>query len=363
LLQATGCAGELPQAGMRPFQSPPGFPVCASFIFMTDITMNSVTTNAAALGALTVLSGINKQLETVQKQVSSGYRVSTAADDPTYWSMATTMRSDTDSLSTIGDALGLGAGKVDTTYTAMQQGIDLLSQIRSKLVTAQEAGVDKTQINTDLTNLKNQLASVMQSATFSGENWLYNTSTVVDAQKSVISNFTRGTSGQVYLESITYNSAQALMLDTSDPNRGLFTKAIDANTLSPDGTATARNYYLLNASTTGSLPAGSQEISLSSSTTDQQLGDMLTVTSSILKSLTTAASMLGVMKSRIDGQSTFVQNLADNVTKSVGDLVDTDMDEASSRQTALQTAQQMGIQSVSIANTMASKILILLQGA
>jgi flagellin len=37
------------------------------------------------------------------------------------------------------------------------------------------------------------------------------------------------------------------------------------------------------------------------------------------------------------------------------------MDEASSRVTALTTAQQMAVQSVSIANTMASKILILLQ--
>jgi flagellin len=324
--------------------------------------MNSVTTNVAALGALTVLSGINKQLETVQKQVSSGQRVATAADDPTYWSMATTMRSDADSLSTIGDALGLGAGKVDTTYTAMEQGIDLVSKIRAKLASANEAGVDKTQINDDISDLKNQLASVMQSATFSGENWLYNTKTVVDTQKSVISNFTRGTSGQVYLETIAYNSSQALMVDTADPNRGLFTRAIDANTLDPDGSTATRDYYLLNAGTTSSLPVGSQEISLSPSTSDQELADMMSVTNSILKSLTTAASMLGVMKQQIDAQSSFVQNLSDNVSKSIGALVDTDMDEASSRQTALTTAQQMGVQAVSIANTAASKVLILLRG-
>jgi flagellin len=323
--------------------------------------MNSVTTNVSALGALTVLSGINKQQETVRKQVSSGHRVATAAD-PASWSMATTMRSDTDSLSTIGDALGLGASKVDTTYTAMEQGIDLVGKIRDKLACANEAGVDKTQVNDDISALKNQLASVIQSATFSGENWLYNSKIVVDTQKSVISNFTRGTNGQVYLESIAYNSSQALMVDTADPNRGLFTRAIDANSLDPDGATTTRDYYLLNAGTISLLPAGSREISLSPSTTDQQLTDMMSVTNSILKSLTTAASTLGVIRERIDAQSSFVQNLSDNISKSIGASVDTDMDEASSRQAALTIAQKMGVQAVSIANTTASKVVILLQG-
>jgi flagellin len=70
---------------------------------------------------------------------------------------------------------------------------------------------------------------------------------------------------------------------------------------------------------------------------------------------------MGVVKDRIDQQSTYVANLHDAIDTSVGDLVDTDMDAASSRVTALQTAQQLGVQSLSIANTMASKILILLQ--
>ena len=347
---------------MKPIRSLPVCPGLPISTFMTDLSMNSVTTNAAALGALTVLTGVNKQLDTVNQQVSSGYRVNTAADDPTYWSMATTMRSDMSSLSTIGDALGLGSAKVDTTYTAMQQGIDLLTEIRSKLVTAQEPGVDRDVLNSDISDLKSQLVTAMQSATVSGENWLYNSDAGYDSagNRSIISNFTRGTSGQVYLESITYPNSQAMMIDTNNASNGLLTEATDANTLNPDGTSTARNYYLLSV---GTPPSGATEISLSDSTTDQQLTDMLDVTSQLLKSLTSSASSLGVTKSRIDEQSTFVSDLTDNIKSSVGDLVDADMDEASSRQTALKTAQQMGVQAISIANTMASKILILLQSS
>ncbi|MGO4440083.1 flagellin N-terminal helical domain-containing protein [Rhizobium sp. RAF56] len=321
--------------------------------------MNSVTTNAASLGALTVLSGVTKQLNAVQKEVSSGHRIDSASDDPTYWSMATTMRSDVSSLSTISDALGLSSGKVDTTYTTMEKAIDLLTQIRSKLTTAQEAGVDKTQINSDLSDLKAQLAAMAQSASFSGENWLYNSSPVLEGQKSIISNFTRGSSGEIRLSAMTYDSSQALMIDTSDPSRGLFTKNIEA--LNADGTGTGRFYYLLNG---GATPqAGGTEIALSASTTDQQLKDMLNATNAVLKSVTSSATVLGVLKSRIDDQTTFVANLQDSITKSIGDLIDTDMDEASSRLTALKTAQDMGTQSVSIANTMASKLLILLRGS
>ncbi|NLS18080.1 flagellin [Rhizobium sp. P40RR-XXII] len=324
--------------------------------------MSNVTTNHAASAALTVLRGINKDLGVVQQQVSSGYRIATASDDPTYWSMATTMRSDRSSLSTITDALGLGSSKVDTASTAMDTVVSLLTQIQSKLVSAKEAGTNKDAINSDIQQLKNQLQSVTQSASFSGENWLYNTDQHPSTQQSVISNFTRGAGGQISLTTIGYDSSQTLMIDTADASRGLLTKNVDASTFdtSSSGGTTARNYYLL-AADTGTAPAGGTEIAISSSTTDDELTDMINVTNSLLKSATSADSTLGLMKSNIDDQSDYISKLSDAIKSSVGDLVDTNMEEASVRQNALQTAQQMGIQALSIANGMASKVLILLQ--
>ncbi|MBB3287626.1 MULTISPECIES: flagellin [Rhizobium] len=323
--------------------------------------MSNVTTNHAASAALTVLRGINKDLGVVQHQVSSGYRIETASDDPTYWSMATTMRSDRSSLSTITDALGLGSSKVDTASTAMDTVVSLLTQIQSKLVSAKEEGTNKDAINSDIQQLKNQLQSVTQSASFSGENWLYNTDQHPNTQQSVISNFTRGVGGQISLTTIGYDSSQTLMIDTADASRGLLTKNVDASTFDTSGgSTTARNYYLL-AADAGTAPAGGTEIAISSSTTNDELTDMINVTNSLLKSATSADSTLGLMKSNIDDQSDYISKLSDAVKSSVGDLVDTNMEEASVRQNALQTAQQMGIQALSIANSMASKVLILLQ--
>ncbi|MDL2401453.1 flagellin [Rhizobium mayense] len=323
--------------------------------------MSNVTTNPAALAALTVLRGVTKDLGVVQEQVSSGYRVENASDDPTYWSMSKTMQSDQNSLSTITDALGLGASKVDTASTAMDTVVNLLTQIQAKLVSAKEPGTDKSAVNGDIQQLKNQLQSVTQSASFSGENWLYNTNSQPDTKQSVISNFTRGPGGQVNLETVNYDSTQTLMIDSADASRGLLTKNVDASTFDASGgTSTPRDYYLL-AADAGTPQAGGTEISISDSTTDAQLTDMINVTNSLLKSATSADSTLGVMKSRINDQSDYISKLSDAIKTSVGNLVDTNMEEASARQSALQTAQQMGIQSLSIANTMASKVLILLQ--
>ncbi|UIY31087.1 flagellin [Neorhizobium galegae] len=79
-------------------------------------------------------------MESTQSRVSSGLRVGSASDNAAYWSIATTMRSDKGSLSTVQDALGLGAAKVDTAYSAMESAIDVVTEIKNKLVAASGTG-------------------------------------------------------------------------------------------------------------------------------------------------------------------------------------------------------------------------------
>ncbi|MBU4531119.1 MAG: flagellin, partial [Hoeflea sp.] len=126
--------------------------------------MTSIMTNASAMSALQTLRSINSDMESTQGRISSGYRVQSASDNSAYWSIATTMRSDNKALSTVSDALGLGAAKVDVAYTGMEAAIDVVSEIKAKLVAAREPGVDKTKIDKELTELKNQLVSISESA-------------------------------------------------------------------------------------------------------------------------------------------------------------------------------------------------------
>ncbi|PDT51040.1 MULTISPECIES: flagellin [Sinorhizobium] len=319
--------------------------------------MTSIMTNAAAMAALQTLRSINRNLDETQSRVSSGYRVETAADNAAYWSIATTMRSDNAALSTVQDALGLGAAKVDTAYAALDTVIELMSEVKAKLVAAREPGVDKSKIDKELAQLKDQLVSAAQSASFSGENWLYNDAATAVGTKSIVASFNRSADGSVSVTTLDYDTSGSILVDVQDASAGLLTMAVDADALASSPTGTAREYYLIDA---GSPPTGT-EIALSETTTDNELDDMISVVDELISQLTDSAATLGAITSRIEMQENFVANLMDVIDKGVGRLVDADMNEESTRLKALQTQQQLGIQSLSIANTNSENILRLFQ--
>ncbi len=321
---------------------------------MGQMTMTSLLTNTAAMAALQTLRTIDRNMETTQGRISSGYRVETASDNAAYWSIATTMRSDNSALSTVKDALGLGAAKTDTYYAGLNSAVDVVSEIKSKLVAAREPGVDKNKINKEITELKNQLSSITQSASFSGENWLYNTSTGALGTKQIVASFNRAANGTVAVATLAFDTTKSVLIDTQVASRGLLT--IGNQITQPTGTTTmVATYYLINAS--AATAATGSEIKISSTTNNDDLDGMISATENILQALTDSASTLGAINKRIDMQDNFVSTLMDVIDKGVGRLVDADMNEESTRLKALQTQQQLGIQSLSIANTNASNIM------
>ncbi|MEJ6396349.1 flagellin [Yoonia sp. 208BN28-4] len=78
----------------------------------------------------------------------------------------------------------------------------------------------------------------------------------------------------------------------------------------------------------------------------------------ISKSIDAAASF-GSVEGRISIQNDFVTSLSDSLKSGIGSLVDANMEEASARLQALQVQQQLGVQSLSIANQAPQSILSL----
>ncbi|MBW8446819.1 MAG: hypothetical protein K0M49_14455 [Arenimonas sp.] len=318
--------------------------------------MTSIMTNTAAMAALQTLRSIDSNMQETQARVSSGYRVATAADNAAYWSIATTMRSDNSALSTVQDALGLGAAKTDTAYTGLEATVDVVTEIKAKLVAAREPGVDKDKINKELLELKAQLASISESASFSGENWLFNATAGAVGTKEMSGSFVRSSDGTVSVSTLTFDTADSVLIDTVDATRGLLTKAYSVTV--DDGTAsgTTMTYYLVNAGGTGT--SGSV-VELSSATTDDEVEGMISAVEAMLMDITDAAATLGAINMRVEMQADFVADLMDVIDTGVGRLVDADMNEESTRLKALQTQQQLGIQALSIANTNSENVLAL----
>ena len=78
--------------------------------------------------------------------------------------------------------------------------------------------------------------------------------------------------------------------------------------------------------------------------------------------MTTSAANLGAVKQRVTLQQSFVKALMDAIKRGIGTLVDADMNEESTKLQALQVQQQLGVQSLSIANQNSQNILSLFKG-
>ena len=305
--------------------------------------MTSINTNRAAMTALASLNATQMRLDATQQRISTGLRVGSAQDNAAYWSIATTMKSDNSSLSTVKDALGLGAATVDVSYTAVNSVITVAQQIKDKLVAALQPGVDRNKIQAEITQLQNQMKSTADSATFSGSNWLSedSTSASYNATKSIVSSFQRDANG-INIQTITFDGNTSKLYDAGNQ-----TGILDSVHTTTNGNV-AYSVSNLDISAMTDSPADTADLKEMIKTVDDALGSM-----------TTSAANLGAMKTRIDSQSSFITSLMDAITRGVGTLVDADMTAESTKLQALQVQQQLGTQALSIANQSSQSILSL----
>ena len=305
--------------------------------------MTSILTNVSAMTALQSLTSTNKSLDQTQNRISTGYRVNSAEDNAAYWSIATTMRSDRGALSTVKDALGLGAATIDVAYTGMNSAIDVTKEIKNKLVAARQPGVDRGKVQSEVAELQNQLQSIASSSVFSSENWLSVDSGVAsyNATKTMIASISRS-GGNVSVGTISINVDGVKLYDAADQS-GI----LDS----------------IDTTTNGGIDYSVTDLDISALTdSDDDLADleqMISYVDSAIGGMTTSAANLGAVKQRTTLQSEFVGALMMAIDRGVGALVDADMNEESTRLQALQVQQQLGIQALSIANQNSQSILSL----
>ncbi|HMT14313.1 MAG TPA: flagellin [Aestuariivirga sp.] len=305
--------------------------------------MASILTNTSAMTALSSLNATNKSLDKTQSRISTGYRVASAEDNAAYWSIATTMRSDKESLATVKDALGLGSSTLDVTYTGINSAIDVTKEIKNKLVAARQPGVDRSKVQAEITELQNQLKSVADSSVFSGENWLSVDSAAAgyNASKSMVSSFTRS-GGAIAIGTISVDITNVKLYDANDKSGILDTE---------------------DTTTNGAVTYSVATLDISGLTdTDADLADLEQMIGSVdtaIGSMTSAAANVGAVKTRTSLQKDFVNSLMNAIDRGIGTLVDADMTEESTKLQALQVQQQLGVQALSIANQSSQTILSL----
>ena len=374
--------------------------------------MSSLLTNESSMVALTTLRQINKNLAMVQQEISTGKAVSTARDNAAIWAVSTVMQSDVDSFGAISTSLSLGSSTVAVARGASEQVTSLLQEMKNLVVAAQEDNVDRTKIQTDITQLTEQIDTIVSAAQFNGLNILSGTGSV-----DILASLDRAADGTVTASdisisrddiSVTGGTAITATGTITDPasmadgsSSATTATAVIAGTVLEGETYTISNgsddYYYVARSGDGvnevaaGLAAvigpqitadvavtvatdtitftntGAAVVDLGSSVGDSSTSGLaavanIDVTSSVgatsalsavegfIQVGIDAAATFGSIQKRIDIQNEFITTLTDSMKAGIGALTDANMEEASARLQSLQVQQQLGVQALSIAN-------------
>jgi flagellin len=269
------------------------------------MSFNSVNTNRQAVFALQSLNLTNSELGGVQKRVSTGYRVADAKDDGGAFAVAQAVRSDVAGVTAVGEQLGGVQGVLQTTFASLSVVSDTMKQVRATLTRLADGAINgdqRAQYNTQYNLLRTQISDFITDATYNGRTLL--STAVVAAGGATGGNITgiRNEGGGTF----TVNAVNGAALNlTSVP-----VAATDAQTM----IATGGEFDLIDAA------------------------------------ISTALNQFGAGMQYVENQITYNSKKVDAMNSGLGALVDADLAKESSKLQALQTRQQLGIQTLGIAN-------------
>lgn len=132
----------------------------------------SINTNNAAMAALESLSMTQSALQSTQNQVSTGQRVSSAADNPAIFAIAQQMNGNISGLSAVSDSLSFGAQVVNTALSAANGIFSTLTTLQNTVTAAGQTGIDQATMQSKIADALNSINTFARNSTFNGINIL-----------------------------------------------------------------------------------------------------------------------------------------------------------------------------------------------
>jgi len=251
--------------------------------------MSSILTNTSAMVALETLRGVNKNLGQVQSEISTGKKVANAKDNAAVFAIATVMSADVASFDQISDTLNLGSATVGVARAASEQVTELLIEMKSLIVSAQEDNVDRSKIQTDVSALRDQVNSIVGAAQFNGQNLLQGGGSI-----NVLSSLDRASDGTVTASNINVSRSS---LETSALTLGAGATIAGATSVAVSGATIAGGASGTMTFTAGETSEGdSYSFTVGADTINYvaHAGDTLNDVTAGIKAAIDAANITGV---------------------------------------------------------------------
>jgi flagellin len=269
------------------------------------MALNSVNTNLGAMVALQSLNRTSDALDTTQKRISTGMKVSDAKDDGAAFAVAQRVRADVSGLEAANSAMGGVKGLLDVTNSQLKNVTDTMAKVKDVLTHMADTSLSPetfAQYSAQYTSLSTQITDYLADASYNGRALLGGTDMAVIRNESagVIDLVATATAG-LQIEAVADAAAAATSLATG--------------------------------------------------------GDFVTV----LGALSDASNTYGNLSKRIDNQITANKEKLDAMESGLGALVDADLAKESAKLQSLQIRQQLGTTALSSANQAPQMLLSLFQ--
>jgi len=257
----------------------------------------------------------------VQKQISTGFRVSDATDDGAAYAVAQSVRSSVGALATANQQLGSTQGLLSTTSAALNDTSNLMASMRDVLVALSNGatqGNERTQYESQYNSLLANVKSFVEDADYNGQ--------------TLIGNIT-GSSGAFGNIAVVRNEVGSTY--------GIATFSGSAMYGSLAFTSTQLN----GASTVAALITAT--------------GTFINQSNSVSSALNTYGSATNF----VSNQLSYNNDKINSLNAGLGSLVDANLAQESALLQALQIKQQLATQSLTLADQTPQILLSLVKGA
>lgn len=210
----------------------------------------SINTNNAAMAALQSLETTQSALNSTEKAVSTGLKVSDASDNPSIYAISSTMNANIAGLSAVSDSLSFGSSVLTTASSTTSHIISTLTALQNQVTEASTTGISIPDMQASISSALNDINSYARNSTFNGVNLLTSTddSGATSGSMQIVESL-NGSSTTIAGQAASSNVFDAKTLTdalglTSGMAAGSNTTASSQGLLSANGASTGYNLSL-----------------------------------------------------------------------------------------------------------------------
>ena len=303
---------------------------------MADITLSTGIRNN-----LLALNNTKDLIGRTQGRLATGLSVSSPIDDAVKYFQAKSLNDRAADLGVRKSGIEQGVSTLTTAADAMKSVESLLNNMKGTVDAARSASKDqRKEYGTQIQTLVKQIAKLVNDSTYKGLNLLNATGSTLTVT------FSEKTDSKLQVNGVNFTVSQHLFLSAA----GGVIKA------AASGSLIISNLEFTKGNLSGYNLSKATVLALFNDSADKAIAYLEKTISNVQSKAATMGANISILNVRLDFTKTYINTLQGGADK----LTVADLNSEGANLVALQTRQQMGVQSLSFAGQMEQSVLKLL---